>query len=150
TGATDLSALARPGDGWLRATGYHESIAGDLDRHVLDRVAGGRPVRVQHRSGELWVLNGAACRAVGLPDEHDGRLWRQDAWLRDRVPPVELDLAAVGAEAWARGVTAFTETTPDLTAGEVAHLAGAGLPQRLTVMVPPGVEVPDGVVAGPH
>lgn len=143
-----LDGLAAPGAGWLRATGYHESMAGELDRHALDRLTADRPVRVQHRSGELWVLNSPAARATGLADDHDGRLWRQDEWLRERVPPVELDLATVGAEGWARGVTAFTETTPDLTAGDVAGLTG--LPQHLTVMVPPGVDVPDGVTAGPR
>ena len=34
---------------WLRGTGYHESVAGELDRHALDRWVPARPVRVQHR-----------------------------------------------------------------------------------------------------
>ncbi|MCU1379073.1 MAG: Amidohydrolase 3 [Acidimicrobiales bacterium] len=147
-----LDALDVPGDDWIRATGYHESIAGPLDRWVLDAVVGDRPVRVQHRTGELWILSSAAARAVGLPDDHDGRLWRQDEWLRARVPPVELDLAAVGREAAARGVTGFTDTTPDQAAGDAEDLLAAGLPQRLHLMVPPEVDVPDHprVTAGPH
>ena len=151
TGARDLSPL-RPGNGWLRATGYHESTAGPLDRHALDALVGDRPTRVQHRSGELWVLSSAACRRVGLPDDHDGRLWRSDAWLGARVPPVPLDLAAVGAAASARGVTAFTDTTPGKTAADVEQLAGAGLPQQLHLMVPPELDVPGAprVVAGHH
>lgn len=148
-----LDALAQPpGDGWIRATGYHESVAGALDRWMLDRVTGRRPVRVQHRSGELWMLNSAAARAVGLPDDHDGRLWRRDRWLADRVPPVALDLAAAGRDALAAGVTTFTETTPHLSAADVEALAGAGLPQRLHVMVPAGVTDPGlpRVTLGPH
>ena len=36
--ADQLAAiLARPGRGWLRGIGYHESVAGMLDRAVLDR-----------------------------------------------------------------------------------------------------------------
>jgi predicted amidohydrolase YtcJ len=145
-----LQALDDGGDGWLRATGYHESIAGDLDRWALDRVAGDRPVRVQHRSGELWVLSSAAARAVGLPDEHDGRLWRQDEWLRDKVPPTPLDLAAVGRGAASRGVTGFTDTTPDRAATDVEDLLA--LPQRLHLMAPPDVELPahPRVSTGPH
>lgn len=135
-----LDVLAAPGEGWLRATGYHESVAGDLDRWRLDAVTGDRPVRLQHRSGELWVLSSAAARLVGLPDDHDGRLWRQDEWLRDRVPPVGLDLAAVGREAAARGVTGFTDTTPGRTADDVDGLLA--LPQRLHLMVDPGVDLP--------
>lgn len=144
-GARDLEAL-RGGTGWRRAVNYHESIAGPLDRWRLDAVVGDRPVRVQHRTGELWILSSAACRHVGLPDEHDGRLWRQDGWLRDRVPPPELDLAGLGRDLARLGVSAVTDTTPGLDAAAVAELAAA-LPQRLTVMVDPGVEVPDGVTA---
>jgi predicted amidohydrolase YtcJ len=145
-----LEALRVPGSGWLRATGYHESVAGDLDRRVLDGVVGDRPVRVQHRSGELWVLSSAAVRAVGLPDDHDGRLWRRDDWLRERVPPVPLDLAGVGREAAARGVSGFTDTTPGRSADDVDDLLA--LPQRLHLMVPPAVALPEHprVTPGPH
>jgi predicted amidohydrolase YtcJ len=51
---------------WLRAVGYHESVAGPLDRHVLDAIVPGRPVRVQHRGGAMWVVNSAAASALGL------------------------------------------------------------------------------------
>lgn len=129
----DLRA-ALAGDGWVRATGYHGD---DLDRRALDAVAPDHPVRVQHRSGALWILNSAACRAVGLPDDHDGRLFRQDDWLRHRLPPGDHDLAAVGERALRRGVTAFTDTTPDRTAEEADALRAA-LPQRLTLCMPLG------------
>jgi predicted amidohydrolase YtcJ len=144
--ARDLSALG-PGTGWLRAVNYHESIAGPLDRKRLDAVVGDRPVRVQHRTGELWMLSSAACRAVGLGDEHDGRLWRQDEWLRERVPPVELDLDGFGDELLRLGLTALTDTTPDRTAEDAAALAAA-LPQRLTLMAPTHVPLPAHVHRG--
>ena len=36
---TQLLSNATPGpDGWIRAVGYHESVAGDLDRTALDAV----------------------------------------------------------------------------------------------------------------
>ncbi|MCU1376592.1 MAG: hypothetical protein JWO68_3878 [Actinomycetia bacterium] len=150
-GGLDALVAVPPGDGWLRATGYHESIAGDLDRWVLDAVVGDRPVRVQHRTGELWVLSSAAARAVGLPDDHDGRLWRQDEWLRDRVPVVVHDLAAVGTQAAAWGVAGFTDTTPDRPAGDAEELVAA-LPQRLHLLLPSEAEVPahPRLTAGPH
>jgi predicted amidohydrolase YtcJ len=144
--AHDLSAL-RPGEGWLRVVNYHESIAGPLDRWRLDAVVGDRPVRVQHRTGELWVLSSAACRAVGLGDDHDGRLWREDEWLRRRLPPVDLDLTAFGADLLRLGVTALTDTTPDRTSDDAADLAAA-LPQRLTLMAPKEVAMPTGVEHG--
>lgn len=127
--AAALRAAGGPGQ-WVRATGYHESVAGDLDRAVLDRMIADRPVRVQHRSGELWMLNSAALRAAGL--DGDGRLWRADDLLRDRLPPLPLDLAAVGRAAAARGITGFTNADPYPAPDLVARLAV--LPQRVTVM----------------
>jgi len=111
-------ALANPGvDGWVRGVGYHESVAGDLDRRTLDELAPDVPVRLQHRSGALWVLNTAALRAIGA-DDGDGRFFRADAWLRERVPPTPLDLDAVGRKLATYGITGVTEATPGLdTAG---------------------------------
>ena len=45
------------GNGWLRGTAYHESVLKNLDRSWLDRNGPERPIRVQHRSGRLWILN---------------------------------------------------------------------------------------------
>ncbi len=59
------TAPGAPGT-WIRAVGYHESVAGHLDRAFLDRLVPDRPLRVQHRSGVLWVLNSQALGAVGL------------------------------------------------------------------------------------
>ena len=56
----DLDGLAarlrQPGTGWLRGVAYHESVAGLIDRDWLDRAVSDRPVRIQHRSGRLWIL----------------------------------------------------------------------------------------------
>ncbi|MCM3923690.1 amidohydrolase family protein, partial [Frankia sp. AiPs1] len=82
---------AAPGTGparWVRAVGYHPSVAGDLDRRALDALVPDRPVRVQHRGGALWVFNSPALRLAGIDGcdlpgvERDGtgaptgRLWR--------------------------------------------------------------------------
>lgn len=153
--AERASAVA-PGT-WVRGVGYHESVAGPLDRDRLDAVVAGRPVRVQHRSGALWVVNSAGARLLGLDDpgrvlpagvERDpggrptGRLWRSDGWLRERLgPPEPPDLAAVGRQLSSYGVTAVTDATPDLqddTARELARAARDGrLPQRLTLLGTP-------------
>ncbi|WP_329556857.1 amidohydrolase family protein [Streptomyces sp. NBC_00696] len=123
-----------PGE-WVRAVGYHESVAGELDRWVLDALAPDRPVRVQHRTGALWVWNSAALRAVGL--DGDGRFWREDERLRGFVPPVRLDLGGVGRRAAALGVTGFTNADPHLASGLTQMLSV--LPQRLLVM---GIDEP--------
>ncbi|WLW57983.1 amidohydrolase family protein [Streptomyces sp. YU58] len=132
-GRAGLAAALRagaPGE-WVRAVGYHESVAGDLDRPALDALAPDRPVRVQHRSGVLWILNSAALRTAGL-ESPDGRLWREDERLRALLPPVRLDLAGVGRRAARLGVTGFTNADPHPTDGLTRTLSV--LPQRLVVM----------------
>ncbi len=139
---------------WVRAVGYHPSVAGDLDRHALDALLPDRPVRVQHRGGALWVFNSAALGLAGIDGcdlpgvERDttgaptGRLWRMDGWLRRHaaLPPVAIDLAAVGRTAAASGITGFTDATPGRSAEHHRTLAAAAargeLPQRLTLMRP--------------
>jgi predicted amidohydrolase YtcJ len=153
--SADASA---PEGQWLRCTGYHESVAGDLERRVLDRIVPTRPVRIQHRTGALWVVNSAAAGALRLDDcdrpgvERDadgrptGRLWRLDRWLADRVPRTEPDLRAVSAEAIRHGVTGFTDATPGLSQRDIDSLAEAvsdgTIVQRLHLMAPPGVAPP--------
>jgi predicted amidohydrolase YtcJ len=143
---------------WIRCVGYHESVAGPLDRWMLDRMLPDRPVRVQHRTGALWVLNSMAARQVALDGcdeggvERDGagratgRLWRMDSWLAKRTSGPGPDLAAVSARAAACGVTGFTDATPGLSARDVAALAaavsGRAVVQRVHCMAPPGVPAP--------
>jgi predicted amidohydrolase YtcJ len=140
------------GSGWVRGIGYHPSVAGDLDRFALDVIVPDAPVRIQHRGGALWVLNSAALRRIdaegcdlpGVERTADGsptgRLWRLDDWLSTVVPPVPVDLAAVGRAAAAAGVTGFTDATPARRASDAAALIAAvrsgALPQRLTLMGP--------------
>ncbi|MFF6879034.1 amidohydrolase family protein [Streptomyces sp. NPDC012474] len=132
--AVSLRAGA-PGE-WVRAVGYHESVAGELDRWTLDALVPDRPVRVQHRSGAMWFLNSAALRTAGL-ESADGRLWREDGRLRALLPPVPLDPAGVGRRAAALGVTGFTNADPHPADGLAQTLSV--LPQRLIVM---GVDRP--------
>ena len=127
-------ATGPPGE-WVRAVGYHEGVAGELDRWTLDALVPDRPVRVQHRTGALWVWNSAALRAAGL--DGDGRFWREDERLRGFVPPVRLDLEGVGRRAAALGVTGFTNADPHPAGGLTQMLSI--LPQRLLVM---GVDEP--------
>jgi predicted amidohydrolase YtcJ len=147
-----------PPGAWLRAVGYHESVAGPLDRHVLDRVLPHRPARVQHRTGGLWMVNSAAVALLGLDGcelsgvERDesgrptGRLWRMDRWLAGRVPAEAEELAAVSARAAALGITGFTDATPDATTDDLAYLAGAGLAQRLHCMANADADLPSGTI----
>lgn len=120
---TQLLSNATPGpDGWIRAVGYHESVAGELDRTALDAVVRDTPVRIQHRSGVLWMLNSEALGRVGLPEHPDGRLRSADRGWSDALQQRETDLAELSRRITATGVTGVTDATPDLDADDMVSL----------------------------
>lgn len=118
-----LSSAAPGEDGWIRAIGYHEAVAGALDRHTLDEVAPDTPVRVQHRSGVLWTLNSAGLTRVGLPDHLDGRLRSADPNWSDTLQRRETGLEEVSRRLASYGVTGVTDATPDFSPGDVVRFA---------------------------
>jgi predicted amidohydrolase YtcJ len=137
---------AAPGGGWLRGTGYHESVAGLLDAARLDAITADRPVRVQHRSGRMWFLNSAALDILfadhapppGLQREDGrftGRLFDEDAWMKQALGSRPPCLAAVGAILARVGVTGLTDMSPANDAVIARHFAAQGadgsLPQRV-------------------
>ena len=124
-----------PGAGWIRGVGYHESVAGLLDRKTLDGIEAARPVRIQHRSGKMWFLNSAAVREAGL-ESTDGRLFRADAQLRERWPSAVLpsDVEDVSRRLASYGVTGLTEATPNNSPDTVAFYASLDLRQRINCM----------------
>jgi predicted amidohydrolase YtcJ len=139
-------------DGWIRGIGYHESVAGELDRARLDALVPDRPVRIQHRSGAMWIVNSAGVERLGLDRGADargverapdgratGRLYRLDAWLRERIEsgePPSLD--GVSRRLAAFGVTGATDATVSNGSGELRALVAAAdrseLRQRVVVM----------------
>ena len=110
-------------DGWIRAVGYHEAAAGELDRATLDEVSPPVPVRVQHRSGILWTLNTAGLARVGLPDHPDGRLRSADPSWSGALARRETGLSDVSRRLASYGVTGLTDATPDLGVTDVVKFA---------------------------
>ena len=167
-GADGLASALRGAPGtWVRAVRYHESLAGPLDRYRLDALVSDRPVRVQHATGALWVLNSAALRAVkhaldGTTDvERDrngaptGRLWRYDERLRRAIPGQEPSLRPVGTILASYGITGVTDASPGVDAEALALLARARatkrLPQQLMLLgAPLDVVLPAGISHGPR
>ena len=144
--ATVLRSAAAHGP--VRGTGYHESVAGWLDRDGLDAIVADVPVRVQHRSGAVWFLNSTALaetKAAESPDqavERDedgrptGRLLRGDHLVRGSGPLP--DLTGVGRLLASYGVTGVTDATPRLDPHQVTQLRAAHrdgrLPQRSVLL----------------
>jgi predicted amidohydrolase YtcJ len=122
----------------VRAIGYHEGVAGPLDRATLDAITGERPVRILHRSGALWVFNSAALTAYGITDCPDGLLWRDDPRLeRVSAREPEPDLAAYADELAAYGILGLTEATPNLDVRALRALDQAVLPQQVLALGAP-------------
>lgn len=156
------AARRRRPAGWLRATGYDVAAGGPLDRDALDAIDVG-PVRIQDRTGILWILDGEALRLVDPADPRDrpegletidgrptGLLFRLDRWLGERVPRQELDLTALGAQLAATGITAVTDAGAGNTVDELNALARADLPLAVTAMTrDPETPRVDGVALGP-
>jgi predicted amidohydrolase YtcJ len=140
---------------WLRAIGYDDSRMGLISRDDLDLAQIDHPIRVQDRTGALWVLNSVALARVLDGDapacvERDdngrptGRIWRGDAWLRTRIAATPPSLAALSRTLAAYGVTGVTDTSASNGAEEAALLATARtsgeLQQSLYLMS--GCEIP--------
>jgi predicted amidohydrolase YtcJ len=158
-----------PRDVPIRAVNYDEVTGGPLDRRRLDDLAPGRAVRVQHRSGALWVLSSAALAQVGELDgagegvERDGaglptgRLFRLDDWLHEHLAGERtIDLSPVGRRLASFGVTGVTDCTPTPTAAYFDILAAAvrsgALPLTVAITGGPdlsGVQAPVPLHRGP-
>lgn len=118
------AALATlPGTGWIRGVGYHDSVMGLPDASALDTLEPDRPLRVQHRTGRMWLFNTPALEcllALAPPPpglERDGagftgRLFDEDAWLRTTLSASPPDLSAISHELARHGVTGLTEMGP--------------------------------------
>ena len=127
TNAKTLGQLLRsqPGSGWLRGVNYHESTAGELFCSGLDQLIDDRPVRIQHRSGKVWMLNSVAVEQLELHeyagldgvevDTHGkvtGRLFRLDGWLRQRLASdISTDVRELSQQLSRFGITGFTDTS---------------------------------------
>lgn len=166
--------------GWIRAIGYHESVAGELTRHDLDEIVRNRPLRIQHDSGAMWMLNTLGMELLGISEtttgaELDsaglatGRLFRGDELLRDEhgletsefaVGVSNRKLAETAKMLASFGVTGVTDATPGYGNAEVGFfakaVADAIIPQRLTLMPSVGANFSESVFAaskvsfGPH
>ena len=151
-------AGARPNeDGWIRGIGYHQSVAGNIDCHWLDRHLPGIPVRVQHRSGRLWVVNSAglqrlasACANGLVSGDDDGRFYDQDAALGKVWSQTAPSVRVASGRLAAYGVTGLTDLTPrndDAAAATFERLRSTG--SLLQAVRVGGVLQMNPVVAGP-
>lgn len=124
--AQKLSARQAQQPDAIRGINYHPGNQALLDRDDLDRLCPAVPLRIQHQSGRLWILNSAALAQIRADDvdlpagaERDtsgrpsGRFYHLDEWLREQLPATPPELGAVSRQLAACGVTGLTDAGPD-------------------------------------
>lgn len=162
-----VAALAAPGRGWIRGTGYDESVLGGLpDAAELDLLVPDRPLRIQHRTGRMWFLNSMALEILlagaepspGLErvgERFTGRLFDDDAWLQRALGGTPPDLADVSRQLAGFGVTGATDMSPRNDAAMAGHFARQRTGRRLlqNLVVAGSLSLadaePDGWLLGP-
>ncbi|MEV8143735.1 amidohydrolase [Specibacter sp. NPDC078709] len=132
--AVRRGAEALPSGEWVRGSGYDQNIIGAHPTAAgLDRVAGGRPVLIEHVSGHMVVANTEAFNragypgAVGVPDVSGGHVARlpggralgllqetANGLIYNIVRPIPLDdvqrnIGLASAQAVKFGLTSLTE-----------------------------------------
>jgi predicted amidohydrolase YtcJ len=133
---------------WLRAINY--PLPNELPTLTeLDEALPAHPLRMQDRSGALWIMNSAALAFLGsgpfpssveidAREKPTGRIWRGDAWLRSVLPKSVPQLAPLSKKLAAFGITGVTDTGPSNGTEEAsifeAAVTDGSLRQRLTLM----------------
>jgi predicted amidohydrolase YtcJ len=143
------AAASKPSGAWIRAIGYDERAAGLPDAARLDGWLPAHALRMQDRTGALWMLNQAGLDILGCGPYPPGveltpsgcpagRIWREDVWLRVRIGAQIPDLACLGAQLAHYGLTGLSDASahngpPEAGALTMAHACG-DLPQRLMIL----------------
>lgn len=140
--AVAAHARTLPRGAWVRAEGLDDAIVGRLPTAAeLAAVAGGRPVRLRHRSRHASVLCTRALArlpsrlsrdAGGLVAGHEAAISRVVGPLPDAVLAAGLDAAMRGL--LAAGITTVADATPRTRAG-LAPLRAAARTGRLALRV---------------
>lgn len=140
-----IAALHRDsGSDWLRGIGYHPSVAGEIDRGWLDKNGPERPVRIQHRSGRMWIFNSRAIALLDANIPEDGRLVDGDALVRQALGSQRPDLGPLVERLLSYGITGVTEVTPGNDRLDLDHYLRAARPLRLSIMGGEGLHRLDG------
>jgi predicted amidohydrolase YtcJ len=151
-----------PGQGWIRGINYHEQQLGELDRWMLDDLCSHRPLRIQHRSGKVWVCNSLALSLLGFErgdvadgveidtaNRFTGRIVRNDELMAQRLRHIGEsagpDVGLLSRELARMGIVGVTDTSASNTRASATNfkrLQQQGtLLQRVEVMGTDELEV---------
>jgi predicted amidohydrolase YtcJ len=143
------AAATRNPNAWIRARGLVEPDGALPDRTLLDQWVPDHPLRIQGRTGGLWLLNSMALDQIGPAPwpsavecdgsgQPTGRIWRGDAWLRTVIGSAPPSLANVSRALARYGVTALTDASATNGPAEAKlfedAITSGALLQKLTLM----------------
>ena len=118
-----INALDQPGSDWLRGIGFHESVLPELSRQWLDKHGPERAIRIQHRTGRLWIVNSLGLEKLEAAssnlEEHerarltstDGHLYDVDELLSTLTRNSSLPVREASQTLASFGVTGFNDMT---------------------------------------
>ena len=121
--AAALASAEAGEDGWIRAVGYHDSVAGPLDRGALDAVvpSGAAARSASQRSAVDPQLGGSGPRRAGRAS---GRQAAQHRLLVGCAGPQRNQAWLTSVDRLSRyGVTGITDATPDLDIVDIVRLS---------------------------
>lgn len=163
-------------DGWIRGVNYDVAASGPLNREAFRSLGVSGPIRVQDRTGILWMLDDEGWQLLNVAADDipagaelaegapTGVLRREDVWLRQRLAAVDRsDQHQVRSQHdsalnWQPlrellprlGLVALTDAGANNTQAELELLANANLPCALRAMTRDwDVVAQPGVTLGP-
>lgn len=135
---------------WLRGVGYYPFKGNEesniIDRDWLDKNGPDCPIRIQHRSGRLWVFNTKGLDAlnkagVSLDDNilDKGHIYDADASVHEALMSDPQNLSDLINLLLSYGITGVTEVTPRNVPEDFLNYQKHSAPLRMTIMGRPSL-----------
>lgn len=117
-------ARSKPMGSAVRAVGFDETEIGLPDAARLSQWLPEHPLRIQDRTGAVWLLNYAMLERLGsgpfpegvergVTGRPTGRIWRSDRWLREKLGAQLPDVERLARELASLGIVGVTDTSPE-------------------------------------
>lgn len=129
---------------WLRGTGYYPVGGEMIDRQWLDENGPACPIRIQHRSGRLWIFNSAGIEKLKKADTpmsiaDNGHVYDDDNAVHQSLGGGWPDLSPLIDRLLAYGITGVTDVTPRNDPPAFRYLERATRPLKVTIMGRPDI-----------
>ena len=142
--ALHKAAAQRP-QKWVRGVGYYPFKGNEenniIDRDWLDKNGPDSPVRIQHRSGRLWIFNTKGLDAInntstslGADILSTGHIYDADASMQEALASDPQNLSELIDILLSYGITGITEVTPRNSPEDFLNYLKHTAPLKIAVM----------------